>query len=190
MDYLEIIGVIVGIVYLVLEYRASYYLWIAGIIMPAIYLFIYFDAKLYADFGINVYYCMASVYGMVMWKWKGQTKEVSDSLRISHLPLKYYLPTIVAFGILFWGIAQILIRFTDSNVPWLDSFTTSLSIVAMWMLAHKYIEQWLAWIAVDFVSARLYEYKELNLTALLYFAYGIIAIFGYLKWKKLMKEEV
>lgn len=65
---LEIIGTIVGLVYLWLEYRASIYLWIAGIIMPAIYIFVYYDAGLYADFGINIYYLGAAVYGWMMWK--------------------------------------------------------------------------------------------------------------------------
>jgi nicotinamide mononucleotide transporter len=60
-NYLEIIGTIVGIIYLVLEYRASIYLWVAGIIMPAIYIFVYYEAGLYADFGINVYYLLAAV---------------------------------------------------------------------------------------------------------------------------------
>ena len=67
---LEIIGTIVGLVYLWLEYRASIYLWIAGIIMPAVYIFVYYDAGLYADFGINIYYLGAAIYGWMMWKYR------------------------------------------------------------------------------------------------------------------------
>ena len=66
---LEIIGTVVGILYLWLEYRASIYLWIAGIIMPAVYIFVYYDAGLYADFGINIYYLGAAIYGWMMWKY-------------------------------------------------------------------------------------------------------------------------
>ena len=66
---LEIIGTLVGLLYLWLEYRASIYLWIAGIIMPAVYIFVYYDAGLYADFGINIYYLGAAIYGWVMWKY-------------------------------------------------------------------------------------------------------------------------
>jgi ABC-type branched-subunit amino acid transport system permease subunit len=86
----------------------------------------------------------------------------------------------------FFGIAWILIRFTDSNVPWLDSFTTALSIIGMWMLARKYVEQWWAWIVVDVVCCGLYIYKELYFTSALYGLYSIIAIFGYFKWKQMM----
>ena len=65
---LEIIGTIVGLAYLWLEYRASIYLWIASIIMPAIYIFVYYEAGLYADFGINIYYLGAAIYGWLVWK--------------------------------------------------------------------------------------------------------------------------
>lgn len=87
------------------------------------------------------------------------------------------------------GIARILIEYTDSNVPWLDSFTTALSIVGMWMLARKYIEQWFAWILVDIVCCGLYIYKDLYFTSALYGLYSIIAIFGYFKWKKIMNMQ-
>ena len=196
MDHiLEITGTIVGLLYLWLEYRASIYLWIAGIIMPAIYIFVYYDAGLYADFGINIYYLGAAIYGWMMWKYgtflrrKILRKEAAqqEELPITRMPLRYLLPLTTVFIIALFGIAWILIEFTDSNVPWLDSFTTALSIIGMWMLARKYVEQWWAWIAVDAVSAGLYIYKGLDFTAGLYALYTIIAIFGYFKWKKMMK---
>ena len=106
----------------------------------------------------------------------------------TRMPLHYLLPLTAVFAATFAGIAWILINFTDSNVPLLDSFTTALSIIGMWMLARKYVEQWWAWIGVDAVSAGLYVYKGLDFTAALYALYTIIAIFGYFKWKKMMKE--
>lgn len=193
MDYLEIIGTLVGLVYLWLEYKASIYLWIAGMLMPAIYIVVYFNAGLYADFGINIYYLVAAVYGWFFWMWgkrkKSNNPEVGEDLPIVHTPLKCYLPLILVFIGSFIAIAWILIRFTDSNVPWLDSFTTALSIVGMWMLARKYLEQWLAWILVDLVCCGLYIYKDLYFTSFLYGLYSIIAIFGYFKWKKMMQAQ-
>lgn len=191
MNYLEILGTIVGVIYLILEYRASIYLWIAGIIMPAIYIFVYYQAGLYADFGINVYYLLAAVYGWILWKWKKSDNGIVEKvdLPITQMSGRYYLPLIVVFGVAWMGIAYILANFTNSDVVWFDSFTTALSIVGMWMLAHKYLEQWLAWIAVDVVSSGLYVYKELYFTAVLYAVYAIIAIFGYIKWKQLMSEQ-
>ncbi len=190
-NYLEILGTIVGIIYLVLEYRASIHLWIVGIIMPAIYIFVYYEAGLYADFGINVYYLLAAIYGWVVWKF-GRSKtdaSTSQELPISHMPSRYYAP-LAAVMIVSWGIiAYILANYTPSDVVWLDSFTTALSIMGMWQLAHKYVEQWLSWIVVDVVCVGLYVYKELYFTSGLYALYAIIAIFGYLKWKRLMNIQ-
>ena len=196
---LEIIGTLVGLLYLWLEYKASIYLWIAGIIMPAIYICVSSNAGLYADFGINIYYLGAAIYGWMMWKYgaflrRTILKKTAANIEhpqqkppITRMPLHYLLPLTAVFAATFAGIAWILINFTDSNVPLLDSFTTALSIIGMWMLARKYVEQWWAWIGVDAVSAGLYVYKGLDFTAALYALYTIIAIFGYFKWKKMMK---
>lgn len=182
---LEIVGTIVGIIYLWLEYRASIYLWIAGIVMPAIYLFVYYEAGLYADFGINVYYLLAAIYGWIAWRMGRQGEECD--LPITYMPRRYFVPLFLLFLILFLGIAWLLMNHTDSTVPLTDSFTTALSVIGMWMLARKYLQQWWVWIVVDVVSAMLYVYKDLYFTAILYALYAIIAIFGYLKWKKMMK---
>jgi nicotinamide mononucleotide transporter len=186
MENLEILGTIVGLVYLWLEYKASIYLWLAGVIMPAIYILVYYDTGLYADAGINVYYLFATVYGWMCWTFRGK-KHGKGALPITHTPVRFIRPLVLVFLATFGVIAWILITFTDSDVPFLDSFTTALSIVGMWMLARKYVEQWLIWIGVDIVSSGLYGYKELNYTAALYALYTIIAIFGFLKWKRIMQ---
>lgn len=190
IEHLEIIGTIVGVIYLILEYRASIHLWIAGIIMPAIYIFVYYQAGLYADLGINIYYLLIAIYGWITWKWGNRLKnEKQPELLITHMKKRFYIPLTSIFITAWVLIAYILENFTDSNVVILDSFTTALSIVGMWMLARKYVEQWLTWIVVDVVSAGLYVYKELYFTAGLYAVYAIIAIFGYFKWKHMMKTS-
>lgn len=186
MNYLEIVGVLLGLLYLWLEYKVSIWLWAVGIIMPAVYIVIYYEAGLYADSGINAYYLLAGVYGWIMWlRHASAVKE----RKIVHTPVKLIVPMAAAFTALLLIIAWVLIRFTDSTVPWLDSFTTALSFVAMWMLAYKYLEQWLVWLVVDVVSCGLYVYKGLDYTAVLYGLYAIIAFFGYLKWKRIMKTD-
>ena len=194
MNYLEIIGTIVGLIYLWLEYKASIWLWVANVVMPAIYVVVYYEAGLYADFGINIYYLIISFYG-IFWWWKGRkgshaqpTKETKE-LPIGHTPRQMWARLGVISAGLLVLIAFILIQYTDSTVPWMDSFTTALIIVAMWMLARKYVEQWLVWIVVDAVSAGLYVYKELYFTAGLYALYTVIAYFGYKEWKRLMQQQ-
>lgn len=190
--FIEILGTIVGLAYIWLEYRASIYLWITGIIMPAIYLFIYYNAGLYADFGINIYYLAIALYGWIAWKTgfsiTGRHKE-SKELTISRMSKEGLYKAIAIYIAAQLMIAWILSSYTDSNVVWADSFTTALSIVGMWMLARKYLEQWWIWIVVDIASSGLYIYKELYFTAVLYMLYAIIAIFGYFKWKRMMQNE-
>ena len=185
MDWhiLEIIGAGVGLVYLWLEYRASVWLWLTNIIMPAIYIFVYYESGFYADMGINIYYLVASIYGWVVWLTKGSKEK---PMPITRTPRKYILPLSAVAVAAFAVIAWILITFTDSSVPYGDSFTTALSIVALWMLARKYVEQWLVWIVVDVVCTGLYLYKGLYPTAVLYGLYSVIAVAGYFKWKKMM----
>ena len=186
---LEIIGTLVGLVYLWLEYKASIYLWIASIIMPAIYIFVFYEAGLYADFGINVYYEMAAIYGWMMWKYGGKNKEEQE-LPITRMPIRSWLKAGIVCLVAHFFIGWILVNYTDSNVPWWDAFTTALSIIGMWMLARKYLEQWLVWIVVDVVCVGLYIYKDLYFTAGLYALYTVIAVFGWLNWKKLMNRKM
>lgn len=185
MNYLEIIGTLVGLVYLWLEYRASIYLWIAGIVMPVIYLFVYYRAGLYADFGINIYYLLAAAYGWMNWVFKKKDVTLKE-LPITIMPLKKLPKLIFVFTVLFVGIHFILKTQTDSTVPISDSIVTALSVIALWMLAQKYVQQWLVWMVVDVICCGLYAYKELPFTAGLYGLYAVIAILGYLKWKRLM----
>lgn len=191
MQYVEILGTVVGLLYLWLEYRASIYLWVASVVMPAIYLFVYYDAGLYADFGINLYYLIIAIYGWAAWRYgfslsKGRQDQ---ELEISHTSARLWLPLSALTTLLLAAIAWILIRFTDSTVPYADAFTTALSVVGMWLLARKYIEQWWVWLVVDVASVALYIYKDLHFTAVLYALYAVVAIFGYRKWKELMNKQ-
>ena len=108
---------------------------------------------------------------------------------ITHTPTNYIIPLTVIGLLLFVLISFILIRFTDSPVPYGDSFTTSLSILGMWLLAQKYIEQWWFWFAVNIVSFGLYIWKGLYPTSILFAIYSVISIFGYFKWKKLIRDQ-
>ena len=191
MQYIELLGTIVGLLYLWLEYRASIYLWVASVVMPAIYLIIYYDAGLYADFGINIYYLIIAIYGWAAWRYGFSIGRGSEGreLPISHTPARRWLPLAGVTSIVFVAIAWVLINLTDSTVPYADAFTTALSVVGMWMLARKYIEQWWVWLVVDVASVALYIYKDLYFTAALYALYAVVAIFGYRKWKKLMSEQ-
>ena len=186
MLWLEVAGAVIGLVYLWLEYRASVWLWAAGIVMPAIYILIYAKSGFYADMGINIYYLLAGIYGWAVWLRRGENGE---ELPISHTPRRLIAP-LSLLGIACWGVILfILLRYTDSTVAFGDSFTTAASIVALYMLARKYAEQWIVWIVIDVVCCWLYLSKGLYPTAILYGLYSLLAIFGYRKWLKLMNKN-
>ena len=188
LRFLDILGFVVGLVYLILEYRASIWLWLASIVMPAIDMVLYYKAGLYADFGMAIYYCLAGVYGYVAWKWLGRTKEKQER-PVTHYRRAHILPSILVFGLLWAGIWWILTHWTNSTVPVADAFTTALSIVALWALAQKYAEQWLLWLAVDVVCCILYVRKGIPFKAAIYGLYTVIAVFGYRKWLRMINSS-
>lgn len=197
LRFLDILGFVVGLVYLWLEYKASIYLWLASIVMPAIDMVLYYKAGLYADFGMAIYYCVAAVYGYAMWKYKDKLfkkdnfgKDKSKSLNITHFPKDTIIPVIVIFSAVWFAIYWFLSRHTNSTVPITDAFTTALSIIALWALAKKYAEQWLMWLVVDAICCVLYIYKGIPFKACIYGIYTIFAVFGYRKWLQMMRIEI
>lgn len=183
----EIAGTLIGIAYLYWEYKADDKVWLAGMLMPAISLVVYWQSGLYADFGINVYYLLVAVYGLYLWRRNPQGTR-AEALPITHTPLARCPLLLLAFLVSFLLIGWMLCR-TDSTVPWWDAFTTALSIVGMWMLARKWLEQWWVWMLVDVVSCGLYIYKGIYFYAALYGIYAVVAWFGYRKWKALSVER-
>lgn len=185
---LEIGGFVAGLLYLWWEYHANPLMWLASVVMPAISLWLYFDKGLYADFGINIYYLAIALYGYLHWTRRGTGGEghKKRTLPVSNVPGRV-LGTCVGAFVALWGLLWwILTTFTDSNVPLWDAMTTALSIVALWMLARKYAQQWLAWLVVDAVCVGLYIYKGIYLYATLYGAYTVIAWLGYRKWRRMI----
>ena len=186
LRFLDILGFVVGLVYLWLEYKASIWLWLASIIMPAIDMVLYFKAGLYADFGMAIYYCLAGVYGYAAWKWFRRDGSQQKTERpVTRYRKEHILPSLLVLGLLWFGIWWILTHWTNSTVPVADSFTTALSIVALWALAQKYAEQWLLWLVVDVVCCILYVRKGIPFKAAIYGLYTVVAVFGYRKWLKM-----
>ena len=185
MNVLDILGTALGFLYLWLEFRTSPWMWVVGSIMPAIYIVVLYQAGIYADCGMEVYYFLAGIYGLVIWL-RGKTEQ-GEQVAIRPTPCRTYVWLALTFVVLFVAIAVFLREFTDSRVPYIDSFTTSLSVIAMWMLSRKYIEQWWVWLVVDAVSSGLYIYKGVYGRSLLYAVYTAMAVYGYYTWRKATK---
>ena len=201
--WLDIVTTVLGLAYILLEYRASLWMWVVGFAMQALGIVLYYQKGLYADCGMEFYYLSMTVYGY--WKWvRGNQRDRSfdtsaDSsdpqppnlggLEITHIPLRLLACWSVIMAAVWALIYWLLVTYTNSNVPLADSFTTALSLIGIWALAHKYLEQWFIWIAVDVVTSILYFYKDIPFKASLYALYVIIAIFGYMKWRRMMTSD-
>ncbi|MDR0370631.1 MAG: nicotinamide riboside transporter PnuC [Prevotellaceae bacterium] len=180
-NWIEIVGSVLSLVYLYLSVHQKISLWLFGLLSAVFYVVIFYDSKFYADMSLQFYYVFVSIYGWVNWK-KGKDKV--SKLPVVETPRKQYAYLIIASALIFIAYYFLLVNYTDSPLPKADSLTTALSIVATWMLAKKYIEYWLVFIFVDAFSAGLYFYKDLYPTAVLFIIYTVMAIVGYVEWKK------
>lgn len=190
LHWLDILTTFLGLIYIVLEYRASIYLWAVGILMPLLDVWLYYTHGLYGDAGMAVYYTFAALYGFIVWRFgRKHGQHEGQELPITHMHRRLYLPAIVFFFVAWGATYWVLRTYTNSSVPLLDAFTNALSFVGLWALARKYIEQWGFWIVVDIISCYLYIIKGIPFKAGLYGLYVVIAVAGYCKWKRIMHQQ-
>lgn len=182
-NWLELVGVLSGLLFLYFEYKESSWMWVTGILTSLLYTIIFFKSRFYADMGLQIYYVVIGFYGLYRWN-KPQSSEKEAS--IGNIPNKELVYVFVTSILLWCGLYFLLSKFTDSPVPLGDAFTSAFGITATWMLTHKYIQQWLFWIIINAVSMGLYLSRGLDLTAFLYFVYGAISVAGYYKWRQKM----
>jgi nicotinamide mononucleotide transporter len=209
-NYIEIFGAITGIIYVFLEIRQTIWLWPVGIITSAVYIWIFFSGKLYADMSLQVYYLIVSILGWYWWAQgtglraeapghrekerkgegeKGRISEVHvDSLSVTRLKLRTGIMLTIVFSLLFFVLHWLLGHFTNSPVPGWDSFITSLSIIATWMLARKIYEHWFLWIVVNSAAIVLFLTRGLYPTVVLYTVYGIMSFAGLAAWRSTIKS--
>ncbi len=181
---LDIITSALGLAYILLEYKAHVSMWVVGFFMQSLGIVLYYQKGLYADCGMEFYYLAMTVYGFVAWM---RHKQKTADLPIRHMPKNTALVWI-GIGLAAWlAIYLILSNFTNSTVPVADAFTTAFSIVGIWALARKYLEQWFVWIVVDVVTSVLYFHKDIPFKASLYALYVVIAVFGYFRWRRMME---
>nr|WP_319266332.1 nicotinamide riboside transporter PnuC [uncultured Draconibacterium sp.] len=184
-NYIEILGAILGLAYIVFSIKQHIFTWPTGLLTSALYVVVFFNARLYADMGLQVYYVIISIYGWYFWITGKKQNEKKVAVKTTRKVL--WIKLAVVSAALYELLLFILSNYTNSDVPHMDSITTSLSIVATWMLARKYLEHWLLWVFIDAFSAGLYVYKGLWATVILFIVYTIMAWLGYVEWKKDLK---
>ena len=182
--WLEVLGVILSIAGVWLTALEKVINWPIGIVASAMYVYIFYASGIYGDAWLSVFYVVIGFYGWYEWLYGGRNKE---ELPISVTSRK----TFFVLGLIFipsYIIVYIMLTHAGSTIPFLDTVTTVLSLIGTWMMARKLIENWLLWIFADLLYVIEYLVKGLYLTAVLYFIFTILAVYGYYEWKKHLKK--
>jgi nicotinamide mononucleotide transporter len=184
MTWLEGIAVFFGVASVFYSIKERIWVYPAGIVSTLIYVWICLQYKLYADMGINAYYFGMSIFGWYVWT---HPKENQAILPVTWLNKKGWMYAVMIFVVSYLLLSQTLTNFTDSDVPYWDSFTTATAFVGMWLMAKKKVENWIFWIITDLVSVPLYFYKSLILTSFQFLFFTVLATIGLYAWIKSAK---
>ncbi len=176
----EVLGFITSVICVWLNAKENIWGWFFAIIAAGMYCKVFYDINLVGDLILQVIFIVLSVYGLYTWRYGGKAQ---TQLTINQLPKYLILPLLGIFGISLVLVAQLL-KWLNGDIVYVDAATTTISLIAQWMMARKYIENWLVWIFVDVLYVGVYLYKEVYLTAFLYFIFLFLATMGYLAWKK------
>lgn len=183
---LEVIAVLFGLLSVWYSRKVNLLVYPTGIINVLIYVYICFYAGLYADMGINMVYFVMSVYGWYNWTRK---KDDVTTVRITWLSHKGNILALLLAAVAFILISYILVNYTDSTVPFIDSFTTAIFVVGMWLMARKNVENWIYWIIGDVICIPMFFYKGLVFTSFQYLVFLILAVMGFISWRKLVGND-
>ena len=191
--WLEAVAAFLGIASVWYARRENILVYPSGIVSVLIYVFICFNARLYADAGINFFYFVMSVYGWYNWTRKDQS---DDLLQISVNSRKQQVFSLLLTFASYWVFIGLIWLFNhhdtvymNSWVPWIDSFTTAVFLVAMLLMARKKIENWIYWIIGNIISIPMYFMKGLVFTSFQYVIFLILAILALIEWRKRLKAQ-
>ena len=181
----EYFAVIFGILSVWYASRENIWVYPTGIINVGLYVYLFITARLYAQSLVQVYYLAISIYGW--YNWVHHPSEEGNTA-ITRLDRNGWL---FAIGLTIIGTIVIyfaLSRYTNSPVPFLDSFTTSIFFVAMWLMAIKKPENWIAWMIGDFILIPLSITQHLAFTSIQYIVFLGLAVSGWIEWNKKIKN--
>jgi len=177
----EILAVVFGIISVYLSTRENIWSWPTALINVGLYFVVFYEAKLYADMGLQVVYFALSLYGWYEWLYGGENR---TELHVSRTSRTLGVRLVVIGVVCAAALGTTLARLTDAALPYLDSATTSTSLVAQWMMTRKILENWAVWMVVDVVYVGMFIFKKLYLTAGLYSVFFVLAAMGYVQWKR------
>lgn len=185
MSSLELFAAALGALSVYLSVRQNIWSWPTAIVNVVVYALVFYRARLYADMGLQVIYALLSLYGWYQWLYGG---EDDTELQVSRTTPQLG-GRLAVIGLAGAGALGLLLRgATDAALPFMDSFLSSTSLVAQWMMTRKKVENWLVWIGVDVLYVGMFTYKHLYITAVLYLVFLVLAVRGWIDWRRSLES--
>ena len=183
-DLITWLATITAILYVLLALKESAWCWLFGILTSALSVITYFNQQLWYESILNVIYVLLGIYGWVIWvsrKNSDNTSTIITKMKKNNIAALLIVGAACSYLLGKWSEHN-----TTSTLPYADASITTFSIIATWMTAKKYLENWIVWIVADAFAAVVYYYKgpEMYLFTLLFVFYTIMAVSGYIVWKK------
>lgn len=186
MNWIELLATLLGIAYVLLMIRRNILCWVAGNISVALQAISFYNVHLYADMTLQAVYFAMGCYGL--WLWRKRPRRDSDERQIKRIEsFRKCVPLGCAWvcGSIVW--AAVLRGWTNAALPELDATLATASLVATWMQAHRYLENWLLWIAIDVAYAGVYWNRGLLLYVVLYAVFALMALQGWKVWRRMLQ---
>jgi nicotinamide mononucleotide transporter len=176
---LELVSFVLSVITVFLNIRQNHWAWLFAIASSAAYGVVFYNSRLYGDAGLQAVFIATSLWGWYQWL---RGAGAGTKLAVSRLSMGGWAWSGVAWLALFVLLAAFLRHFTNTDVPHIDGFLTAGSLLGTFLLARKKVENWHTWLAVDVIYVGLYLYKGLNLTAILYAVFVVMAAQGLRAW--------
>lgn len=186
---LELIAVGFGIISVWFAKKNNILVYPTGLVSTLIFVYILLEFQLYGDLIINIYYSIMSILGWYLWS---RTKNGTVEFPISMMTKKDFFISLLIFVITLLFVVFVYVffdKFTDWTA-YVDALTTGLFFVGMWLMAKRKVENWILWIVADVISIPLYFHKGLTFSSLQFSIFTILAILGYLEWKKRLHKPI
>lgn len=190
MQGLEFMGLVFGLMAVIFLIKENIWTWPAGIIYCIISFFIFWEARLYGDFILHIYFFVLNIYGWYVWIAKRNQAEskvfqvTSLNIREQFIWLGVTVSSVFLFAQMLIALPRIFPLMEPASLPYWDSITSMLSITGMWLTTRKKIDNWYYWLIVDIIATGVYWYKGYYFYSLLYFIYIFFAVAGYIAWRK------
>lgn len=182
---LEAVGVVTGALCVWLVVRENVWNFPLGMANVAAFYVVFFEARLYADAGLQVVYFVLNATGWYLWLRGGERHTALRVSRVGAGEGRIVAAAGVALTLALW----MTLRHVGGSASFFDALTTGISLCAQWMLNRKHVESWYAWIVADIIYVPLYIYKELYLTAALYAVFLVMAVMGLLRWRETWRAQ-